>query len=71
MRVSISVTTASVFSSVEPEGIVTVSLKLGLSISSVVLILKARLIRRAAKNATRLPMIVTTGFLMLAFRTRL
>ena len=69
-RDSISATTASLFSSVDPPGIVTESLKVGASTSCVELRLKVRLIRSAVKNRTRVPIIVDAGFLMPAFSIR-
>ncbi len=67
---SISETTASVLSSVEPPGMITESRKLGAWTCSGELRLSVRLMRREVKKMTRVPIIVAAGFLMLAFRTR-
>ncbi len=69
-RDSISATTASVFSSVDPAGILTLNLKSGVFISCGLLRLNVRLIRRAVKNTTSVPIIVEAGFLILALSTR-
>ncbi len=67
---SISLTTASVFSIVDPPGIVTDSLNVGASTSSVELMLNVRLISSAVKKTTSVPIIVDAGFLIPAFRRR-
>ena len=70
IRDSISLTTASVFYNVDPPGIVTDSLNVGVSISWLVLMLSVRLIKRAAKNRASVPIIVPAGFLILALSRR-
>jgi len=69
-RVSISATTASVFESVAPAGMVTLSLNSGVSTLFPELRLKPRLTRRAAKKRTSVPIIVAAGFRMHDLRTR-